>query len=739
MEKKTKLTISGTAKKSFKNIELAKTQGKNSVVIEKQPSKFPSRGGSSRPGGFKPKTTSTFNRGAPVKPSFAPKSPPITNDFERRKLAEQRATKRLKGDNDNKDKKTLKAGTKKRELKLTVSRALSDEIEARERSLASVKRARQKENKNLTKEEAQENLKPVKRDVNIPEAITVRELANRMAEQSSNVIKFLFGMGVTVTINQTLAADTAEYLVKEFGHNPIREEKAEEIIQKIKATRVENLKNRPPIITVMGHVDHGKTSVLDVLRSANVVSGEFGGITQHIGAYQIESQSNKLTFIDTPGHAAFTEMRARGSKLTDVVVLVVAADDGVKPQTVESIKHAKAANVPIVVAINKCDLPDADPQKIKNQLLEHELIAEDLSGDTLMVEISATTKMNLDKLVEAIILQAEILDLKTDFESKATGIVLESKIDVGRGPVATIIVTTGTLKRGDFFVSGLKWGKVRAIIDDKGKNINEAPPSAPVEILGINGAAKSGDDFIVVDNEKEAKTLSENRAQESKDTKNPLTFATQDSAFSDSSAEELNLIIKSDVHGSSEAIKNAINQIKHDEVKPKIILADIGMVTETDVTLAKASNAVLIAFNVKPSKEAKKLAENEKIKISSYNIIYEVLDYIKQKMSGLLSPDIQETVTGTAQILEIFKVSGAGKVAGSKVMEGEITTASDVRIIRDGAIIYTGKVGTLFREKNQVKQVSNGQECGITVKDYMDFQKNDTIEAYSVTSTDRMI
>ena len=739
MEKKTKLTISGTAKKSFKNIELAKTQGKNSVVIEKQPSKFPSRGGSSRPGSFKPKTTSTFNRGAPVKPSFAPKSPPITNDFERRKLAEQRATKRLKGDNDNKDKKTLKAGTKKRELKLTVSRALSDEIEARARSEASVKRARQKENKNLTKEEAQENLKPVKRDVNIPEAITVRELANRMAEQSSNVIKFLFGMGVTVTINQTLAADTAEYLVKEFGHNPIREEKAEEIIQKIKATRVENLKNRPPIITVMGHVDHGKTSVLDVLRSANVVSGEFGGITQHIGAYQIESQSNKLTFIDTPGHAAFTEMRARGSKLTDVVVLVVAADDGVKPQTVESIKHAKAANVPIVVAINKCDLPDADPQKIKNQLLEHELIAEDLSGDTLMVEISATTKMNLDKLVEAIILQAEILDLKTDFESKATGIVLESKIDVGRGPVATIIVTTGTLKKGDFFVSGLKWGKVRAIIDDKGKNINEAPPSAPVEILGINGAAKSGDDFIVVDNEKEAKTLSENRAQESKDAKNPLTFATQDSAFSDNSAEELNLIIKSDVHGSSEAIKNAIGQIKHDEVKPKIILADIGMVTETDVTLAKASNAVLIAFNVKPSKEAKKLAENEKIKISSYNIIYEVLDYIKQKMSGLLSPDIQETVTGTAQILEIFKVSGAGKVAGSKVMEGEITTTSDVRIIRDGAIIYTGKVGTLFREKNQVKQVSNGQECGITVKDYMDFQKNDTIEAFSVTSTERMI
>ncbi len=739
MEKKIKLKLSGSPKKSIKHIELAKTQGKNSVIIDKQTGKFSGRGGSFKSSMSKQRSSSNFTRGAPLKPSFVPKTPLITNDFERRKLAEQRATKRLKGENDDKNRKPLKAGVKKRELKLTVSRALSDEIDAKQRSLASVKRARQKEIKNATKDNSQENLKPIKRVINIPEAITVRELANRMAEQSSNVIKHLFGMGVTVTINQTLAADTAEYLVKEFGHNPIREEKAEEIINKIKASRTENLKNRPPIVTVMGHVDHGKTSVLDVLRSANVVSGEFGGITQHIGAYQIESKKNKLTFIDTPGHAAFTEMRARGSKLTDVVVLVVAADDGVKPQTVESIKHAKAANVPIVVAINKCDLPEADPQKIKNQLLEHELIAEELSGDTLMVEISTKTKKNLDRLVETIILQAEILDLKTDYESKATGIVLESKIDVGRGPVANIIITAGTLKKGDFFVSGLKWGKVRAIINDKGQNINEALPSTPVEILGINGAAKAGDDFIVLDSEKEAKILSENRAQESKDGKNPLTFATQDSAFSDKSTEELNLIIKSDVHGSSEAIKNAISQIKHDEVKPKIILADIGMVTETDVILAKASNAVLIAFNVKPSKEAKKLAENEKIKISSYNIIYEVLDYVKQRMSGLLTPEVQEKIIGTAQILEIFKVSGAGRVAGSKVMEGEINNTSEVRIIRDGAIIYTGKVSTIFREKNQVKQVSSGQECGITVKDYMDFQKNDTIEAFNVTSTERSI
>jgi translation initiation factor IF-2 len=735
--KKTKLTISGNPKKSFKDFNSPKPQGKNLSPSRRGFSKSIGKGNFKKPTGVGFKSSSNFGKSPGFKPNFSPKTPSTLSDFERRKLAEQRATKRLKGDSD-KDKKS-KLDIKKRDTKLTVSRALSDEIETRERSLASVKRARQKELKNSNKEEDKENLKPIKRDIKIPEAITVRELANRMAEQSSNVIKYLFGMGVTVTINQTLAADTAEFLVKEFGHNPIREEKAEEIIQKIKESRTENLKNRAPIITVMGHVDHGKTSVLDVLRSANVVSGEFGGITQHIGAYQVENGKDKLTFIDTPGHAAFTEMRARGSKLTDIVVLVVAADDGVKPQTVESINHAKAANVPIVVAINKCDLPEADSQKIKNQLLEHELIAEDLSGDTLMVEISAKTKLNLDKLIEAISLQAEILDLKTDFESKATGVVLESKIDVGRGPVATVIVTSGTLKKGDFFVSGLKWGKVRAIINDKGKNIDEAPPSTPIEILGINGAAKSGDDFIVLDSEKEAKTLSENRAVESKDGKNPLSFASQESAFSDKSAEELNLIIKSDVHGSSEAIKNAITQIKHEEVKPKIILADIGMVTETDVTLAKASNAVLIAFNVKPSKEAKKLAENEGIKISSYNIIYEVLDYIKQRMSGLLSPDVQETITGIAQVLEIFKVSGAGKVAGSKITEGEITSASDVRVIRDGSIIYTGKISSIFREKNQVKQVSNGQECGITLKDYMDFQKNDTIEAFSVTSTERSI
>ena len=738
-KKKLKLSISGSTNKTINSIEQAKNQSKNTVVIEKKSKRFLGKSQTSRSilTNDKLKNKSSFTQ---RKPNYSKPLPSISSDFEKRKLAEQRATKRIKGEVSTKDSKANKLGGKRRELKLTISRALSDEeIGTRSRSLASLKRAKQKENRSLNKDETKEILQPIKRNINIPELITIRELANRMAEQSSNIIKHLLGMGVTVTINHTIDSDTAEYLVKEFGHNPIKGEKAEEIIEKIKEVKTQNLKSRAPIVTVMGHVDHGKTSVLDVLRKANVVSGEFGGITQHIGAYQINHNSNKITFIDTPGHAAFTEMRARGSRLTDIVILVVAADDGVKSQTIESIKHAKAASVPIVVAINKCDLSEADPQKIKNQLLEYELIAEDLSGDTLMVEISTKTKKNLEKLVDSIVLQAELLDLKTDFETDAKGIVLESKIDIGRGPIANVIITAGTLKKGDFFVSGLKWGKVRAIINDQGKNIDFAEPATPVEIIGINGASKAGDDFIVLPNEKEAKNLCDARIQETKESKNPLTFATQDSAFKYATSEELNVIIKSDVHGSSEAIKSAINQIKHDEVKPKILLSDIGMITETDVTLAKASNSLLIAFNVKPSKEAKKRAEQEKITISSFNIIYEVLDFIKSKMSGLLTPDVDEKIIGTAEILEIFKVSKVGKVAGSKVVDGEITQDSNARVIRDGAIIFNGKIGSIFREKNQTKQVSAGLECGITLKDYGDFQKKDIIEVYNSTVTERTI
>ena len=722
MEKqKKKLTISGKLKKTFvpqQNFESKKKFSINERKFSKPLNKSPNN----------------FKKNFKTKPLTSKLS-----DYERRKLAEQKAMKGIRGDNQKDKDSKSKFSTKKRETKLTVSRALSEDLEFKSRSLASIKRAREKElrvSKNKINEEANAN---IKRDINIPEFITIRDLANRMAEQSSNIIKHLMGMGVAVTINHTIDSDTAEYLVKEFGHNPIREIKTDEIIKNIKDNKSENLKNRPPIITVMGHVDHGKTSVLDVIRSTNIVSGEFGGITQHIGAYQITKNNEKITFIDTPGHAAFTEMRARGSKLTDIVVLVVAANDGVMPQTVESIKHAKAAKVPIVVAINKCDLPDADPQKIKNQLLEHELISEDLSGDTIMVEISTKTKKNIDKLLELILLQAELLDLKCDFNSNSNGVVLESKIDIGRGPIANIIVTSGNLKKGDYFVCGTKWGKVRAIIDDTGNQINKALPSTPVEILGINGAAKSGDDFLVLDSEKEAKSLSEARIEETKTSKNPLTMFTQESAFKDKKSEDLNIIIKSDVHGSSEAIKGAINQIKHDEVTVKIILSDVGMVTETDVNLAKASNAILIAFNVKPSKEAKKIAEQNNVKISSFNIIYELIDFVKNHMSGLLSPDVEEKVIGSAEILEIFKVSKVGKVAGSKVIDGEISQDALARIIRDGAIIYNGKISTIFREKNQAKQVSAGLECGISFKDFNDFQKKDIIEAYSSTTTERVI
>ena len=496
-----------------------------------------------------------------------------------------------------------------------------------------------------------------------------------------------------------------------------------------------NLRN----ITIIAHVDHGKTSLLDAIRDTDVVSGEQGGITQHIGAYQVNMNNEKITFIDTPGHAAFTEMRARGSKLTDIVVLVVAADDGVKAQTVEAIKHAKAAKVPIVVAISKCDLQEANPQNVKNQLLEHELIAEELSGDTLFSEVSSKTKKNLDKIKENILLQAELLDLKADHNGKASGVILESKIDVGRGPISTVIIINGTLKKGDYFVSGSTWGKIKALINDKGATIEQAIPSTPVEILGMNGPALAGDDFIVVENENKAKEINAYRKENLQLKKNSIVFATQDSAFKDNKINELNIIIKSDVHGSSEAINTAILNIKNEEVLPKIIHSDIGLITETDVSLARASNAVLIAFNVKPSKEAKKMAEHNKLEIKYFNIIYEVLDFIKSILSSMLKPSIEEQITGSAEVMEIFKVSKFGKVAGSKVMEGEIALNSNARLIRDGNIVYTGKISSIYREKNTAKQVSAGLECGIILKDFADYKEKDIIEAYSVTITERRI
>ncbi len=734
-KKKLTLSISSLTKKKIDQVRYAKSQNKNSVIVEKKNIRPEFR-----------KTNQQFNRnnvksGIKTNKIFYKDLNLVNKDSEKRKLAEQKATRRAKGQIvEEKAVKGKKSIVKKREYKLTLSRALDeDNLGFKSRSLASIKRAKRKENNAISKDASLENGKPIIRNIDVPKIITIRELANRMAEQASSLIKHLLSMGVTATINHSIDSDTAEYLIKEFGHNPIREEKIDIKIDKTSISSEADLKKRAPIVTVMGHVDHGKTSLLDAIRDTDVVSGEHGGITQHIGAHQVNINNEKITFIDTPGHAAFTEMRARGSKLTDIVVLVVAADDGVKPQTVEAIKHAKAAKVPIIVAITKCDLHEANPQNVKNQLLEYELIAEELSGDTLFSEVSSKTKKNLNKIKENILLQAELLDLKADYKGKASGVILESKIDTGRGPISTVIVINGTLKKGDYFVSGPTWGKIRALINDKGTTIEKAIPSTPVEILGMDGPAKAGDDFIVVENESKAKEINVYRKEKLKSEKNSLVFVTQDSAFKDNQIKELNIIIKSDVQGSSEAIKNAILNIKNEEVLPKIIHSATGLITETDVSLARASNAVLIAFNVKPSKEAKRMAEHNKIEIKYFNIIYETLDFIKSSLSNMLKPSIEEKVTGSAEVMEIFKVSKFGKVAGSKVVEGEINQDSNARLIRDGNIVYTGKISSIYREKNAAKQVGTGLECGIILKDFADYKKKDIIEAYSVTTFERRI
>ena len=662
-----------------------------------------------------------------------------------RKFAEQQATKRFiqpdhKKSEKNKEKPFDKKFSQRREHKLTVSRAMDvEEFEIKQRSLASVKRARLKEKKNLnTGDDIKKEFKKVIRDVKIPTQITIQELSNRMAEQSSNIIKFLLNMGVKATINHSIDKDTAEYIVKEFGHTAVIEQTPAEGFEKKDIVDETKLFPRPPIVTIMGHVDHGKTSLLDALRSTNVVSGEHGGITQHIGAYQVYNEDKKLiTFIDTPGHAAFTEMRARGSRVTDIVILVIAADDGVKPQTVEAIQHAKAANVPIIVAINKSDLPNSQIGKIKDELMRYELIAESLGGETLFVEVSAKNKTNLDKLKETILLQSEILDLKAQNTGNSKGVVLEAKIDKGKGPVSTILITSGNLKKGDFFVCGNTWGKIRAMIDFNGKTINEASPSTPVEILGMNESANAGDEFRVVNTEEEAKQINSFRKT---GTKEKSVLASQDKTNifeNQNTKKELNIILKSDVRGSSEALKNAITKIEHSEVKPKIILSDIGMINETDVSLAKASNAIIIGFNIKPNREAKNSAEQQKISIEFFNIIYKAIEFVEKSLSGLLEPEKKEIIQGTAEVLQIFKLSKSGKVAGSKVIEGEITSTSKVRIIRDGAVIHDGNISSIFREKNAVKEVKNGLECGISFKNYGDFKVNDKIEAYKINIIQR--
>ncbi len=728
MEKKDKkktLTISSSLKKKIDTSSIS-SDGKKSFSVEKKKS-FKSNKNINKSSQYLNQTNSYDSK----KKNFA------------RKFVEQQATKAFIKKTDKpsgKSKLKLKNPIDKRDFKLTVSRALNvEEIEIKQRSLASVKRARLKEKKNNPSTEEKKEFKKVLRDVKIPEQITIQELSNRMAEKSNDIIKFLLNMKVMATINHVIDKDTAEYIVKEFGHTPVLEEEPSLQTEKIKEKLEGDIKIRPPVVTIMGHVDHGKTSLLDSLRDTNVVSGEHGGITQHIGAYQVKTEKGKIiTFIDTPGHAAFTEMRARGSKITDIVVLVVAADDGIKPQTVEAIKHAKAAKVPIIVAINKCDLPEKNISKIKNEMMQYELIAEDLSGDTLFVEVSALKKINLDKLKESILLQSEILDLKASYSAKAKGVVIESKIDKGKGPVSTVLISNGKLKKGDYFICGDTWGKIRAMINYEGKIIDEALPSMPVEILGMNHSAFAGAEFLVTNNEDEAKDMAEYKKNNS--AKNKVLVKDKSTLFDNvKEKDELNIIIKSDVQGSSEALKMAINKIEHSEVEAKIILSDIGMINETDVSLAKASNAILIGFNIKPNREAKKLAEEQKVDIKYFNIIYEALEYIEKSLSGLLEPDIKEKVLGSAEIQKIFKVSNAGKIAGSKVLNGEIKSKSKARIIRDGVVVYNGEIQSIYREKNQVKEVGTGLECGISIKDFIDFKEKDVIESYLAEEIQRSI
>ena len=723
-EKKKKLTLKNFTGNAPSSVNKKQAQKTSAIFGKKEEPKVPN------PVIEKSDSTTTpESKPSPAtKTAKSPEKPKSAKEWAKIKIQEELSKKADK-----------KAAGKKRDYRLTVTKALSEEEEVQVRSLAAVKRSREK----LFKKQSDQDTdgQKVIRQVKIPKVITIQELANRMAERANTVIKYLLTKNVKVTINHTIDQDTAEFIVKEFGHEILIEEEPDQLLKDIlsKDKDLENAVSRPPVVTVMGHVDHGKTSLLDSLRDASVVNSEHGGITQHIGAYQVNVNDKSLiTFIDTPGHAAFTEMRARGSKITDIVILVVAANDGIKPQTIEAIQHAKAAQVPIIVAINKCDLQGADPTKVRNQLLEHELIVEEMGGDVLSVEISALKKTNLDKLKELILLQSEILDMKADPSIAAAGVVVESRLDKGRGPVSTVLIVKGTLKKGDLFVSGASNGKVRAIYNYKGDLINEAGPSTPVEIVGFQGAPNAGDDFVVVENDSKVEEIVEYRQQEIKNKK--LAGNKKTDIFGESDPEEeYNIILKTDVNGSLEALANAIEKIKIENIKTKIILSAVGPITETDVTLAKASNAILLGFNIRPNKEAKDLARSYKLEILYFNIIYEALDHITKKISGLLAPETEEQGQGTCEVLEVFSVSKAGKVAGVKVTEGEIKNNSELRLLRDGAVVYTGKVNSLFREKNEAKEVKAGLECGVSIKDFNDIKKGDVIEFFKTITIEREI
>jgi translation initiation factor IF-2 len=632
---------------------------------------------------------------------------------------------------------------KRRTGRLTISK-LGDEDGGRQRSMAAMRR-RQERDKRKSMGGPVEREKVV-RDVRVPDAITVQELANRMAERVADVIKSLMKMDIMATQNESLDPDTAQLVIEEFGHKMVRvsESDVENVIETDKDEDAD-LQPRAPVVTIMGHVDHGKTSLLDALRKTNVVAGEAGGITQHIGAYQITTDGgHKITFLDTPGHAAFTSMRARGAQVTDIVILVVAADDSVMPQTVEAIRHAKAANVPMIVAINKIDTPGADPQKVRTQLLQHEVLVEAMSGDVLDVEVSAKTGEGLDKLVEAIVLQTEILELKANPNRPAEGAVIEAKLDVGRGPVATVLVQRGTLKLGDIFVVGEQWGRVRALVDDQGERIARAGPSIPVAVLGLQGTPEAGDTLNVVEDENKAREIANYRQRKSREAqaaKGSRTTLDQLLARAKAGGDvsELPIVIKADVQGSAEAIVQALDKIGNEEVRVRILHSGVGAITESDVTLADASGAPIIGFNVRANTPARESANQKGVEIRYYSIIYDLVDDVKQAASGLLRPEVKETFIGYARIKEVFKVSHVGKVAGCEVTEGIARRSAGVRLLRDDVVIHEGKLKTLKRFKDEVKEVKAGQECGMAFENYDDIREKDVIEIFEREEIERTL
>jgi translation initiation factor IF-2 len=634
-----------------------------------------------------------------------------------------------------------KAEADKRRGKLTLANALADDDE-RARSVAAFRRRTER-----LKKQAQGFTKPTEkmsRDIVIPDVITIQELSNRMAERAVDIIKLLMKQGQMHTINDLIDADTAQIIAEEMGHR-VRRVSEGDVVDSLGVDddKDDVLLPRPPVVTIMGHVDHGKTSLLDAIRKTNVVTGEAGGITQHIGAYQVKTDSGVVTFIDTPGHEAFTSMRARGAKATDIVVLVVAADDGVMPQTVEAISHARAAGVPIIVAINKIDKQSANPTRVRTDLLQHEIVVESMGGDTMDVEVSAAKGTNLDKLLDAILLQAEVLNLKANPNREASGLVVEAQLDKGRGPVATVLVQRGTLKLGDLFVAGSAWGRVRALVNDKGEQVKFAGPSAPVEVLGLNSAPEAGDRFDVVANEARAREITDYRERKRRDTRGTgavrSSLEQMMSQLNQAGRAEFPVLVKADVQGSAEAIVQALEKIGNEEIRSRVVHYGVGGISESDINLAAASGAVVLGFNVRANGQARDVAVREGIEIRYYNIIYDLVDDIKAAMGGKLAPEVRETFLGNAKILEVFNITKVGKVAGCMVTEGSVQRGAKVRLIRDNVVVHEGTLSTLKRFKDEVKEVQSGQECGMAFEAYEDMRAGDVIECFRVEKVQRTL